>query len=486
MERPDDSAILPRDKLLRDSFTAAEIMTFTSVLICTTLAFWAADPRLYWVLGFFIIAGGFTLFTLKTHEMHHPFFVDMLWPRFWLLATPACWSLVQFTAGIWQSPLKDIELDGMTYRTLGEINVWLPVTTAPAAHAVALVGFACIYVASICLFLIPKSRYFFERLLPLLCLNAVLVCIFGLLQKALRLEAPLFTQGTGRADFFAFFPYDGHWAAFASIWCAACVAMALLSTRYTDSPDFIESIGPWYLCGAVLLGGSGWLVEARWPAVVSLLTLSTLLLVVMLEFARRRDDSHHRPIACLCAIGSVCAFTLGLLRAFQASGFAEAARVLRQAAADMFARSPVFGWGFDSFQTLLPFFADDRLAGARYERAASDLLQFLAEFGLLGCAVPALTFLYLLVRYLRTRASFKLTNHLLLGCLAVLVLAACDTPFMSPAVFLSFFVLLFSALRWADLSRTKVDEVDARPNLIAHPSERRVPFFTGDRKEIFK
>jgi hypothetical protein len=57
---------------------------------------------------------------------------------------------------------------------------------------------------------------------------------------------------------------------------------------------------------------------------------------------------------------------------------------------------------------------------------------------------------------------------------------------MSPAVSLSFFIIFFSALRWANLSRNRVDEVDTKPELIAHENLRSVPFHTEKYDEKFK
>jgi len=486
MERPEDPEILPRDKALRDSFTPAELMTFISILVCSTVTFWAADPRSYWILGCFIIAGGFTLFILKTHEWHHPFFVDMLWPRFWLLAAPAIWLLGLYLVGLRQQPLTSITFEKREYLTLEAINPWMPATAAPGEGAIVLCGLGAVYVFSLCLFLIPKSRHFFERLMPLLCLNAVLVGVFGLFQKAIDVEKPVLTFGTGRRDFFAFFPYDGHWAAFAILWSSACVAMALLETRYADRRAFIHSPGPWYLTGALLLGASALAIEAKWPAIFLLLTLSLLLLVTLTEFARNRDDPNRKAITALCGIGSIAFFAAALVRLFQASLDAERFHALRRAAVEMFRDSPLFGWGAEGFAALAPFYADDRLLGELYDRAGSDLLQLAAEFGLAGLLPSFFVLCYLLVRYLVKGARFRLSNHLLTGCAMLVLLALVDSPFMSPAVFLSFFVLFFSALRWADLSRVKVDEVDARPNLIAHPSERRVPFVSKPEKDVFK
>ncbi|WP_269522490.1 O-antigen ligase family protein [Coraliomargarita parva] len=478
--------ILPRDKLLRDSFTPAETLTFICILVTALIGFVAADPRSYWILGYFIIAGAMTLVILKTHEATHPFFLDFLWPRFALLATPAVWILLQYVTGILQDPLHTIQTGKESYYVMEAPKLWLPTSTAPGQNAVTLVGFCSVYFLTICLFLVPKSRSFFERVLPWLCLLAVLTCLYGYLQLALDLEAPLFTKGTGRDDFFAFFPYDGQWAAFAMLWSTACIALALLKARYEDAPPFLQSTAPWYLTGALLLGLSGCFVQAKLPAVLLLLLLSILLLLTMVTYLQIKRDPHHASISFLSGFSSAAVFAIAIFRVFQPSADNELYASLRRAAVDMFRDNPLFGWGMDGFAQLAPFYLDDRLLGARYERAASDGLQFLAEFGLIGYLFPLITFLYLLCRYLKGRKDIQLTNHLLLACAAVLGIGCIDTPFMSPAVFMSFFIIFFSALRWADLSRSKVDEVDARPTLVTPAKLRRVPFYTEQGKETFK
>ena len=336
------------------------------------------------------------------------------------------------------------------------------------------------------LFIVPKSRSFFERLLPWLCLNAVLAAILGYLQKALDLASPIFTPGTGRSDFFAFFPYDGHWAAFALLWSSACIAMALLTSRYEDGKDFIQSIGPWYLTGGTLLGATGFLVQARWPAAILLITFSAMLLMVSVHFLARSKDPNRMSIALCSALVSIISFSGGIIRAFQAHDYAQSASSLRSAAMSMFRDSPLFGWGIDSFSQLLPFYADDTLLGTRHDRAASDILQILAAIGILGCLPLGILLIYMLIRYFRSQHDIHLTNHLLVGCLGCVVFAGLDSPFMSPAVSLSFFIIFFSALRWADLSRNRVDEVDAKPELVTDESQRRVPFYNKKYQEQFK
>ena len=47
-------------------------------------------------------------------------------------------------------------------------------------------------------------------------------------------------------------------------------------------------------------------------------------------------------------------------------------------------------------------------------------------------------------------------------------------------------MLFFSALRWTDLSRKSVDEVDAGSVVVTSSNLRRVPVYTGPKNEKFK
>lgn len=459
-------------------------MLFSVTLAVSVMVFWLGDPRSFWLLGSLLIVGSLTPFILKTHEHTHPFFVERLWPRFWIYTAPVWLFILQFVFGLIQNPLTVITVGELNYNTLDSISIWRPTSAADSSTWVPFLGFCAVFLVTSALYIVPKSRSFFERLLPLLCIGAVLVGLLGYLQKGLGLAKPIMTPGTGASDFFAFFPYDGHWAAFAALWCCACFAMALLSTRYEDSPPFIQSTGSWYLTGGTLLGASGFLVEAQFPAAILLLTLSTMLLIVAVNFLVNSQDPHRTPIAVCSGLAGCLSFAGGIFRMFQENAFTSDAAALRSAAYQMFTANPIFGWGPESYAKLLPFFGSDLLLGQRSERAASDFLQFLAEFGLFGFVIVLGFFATFVVQYIRGTHNIQLTNHLLLGCAAALILTLFDTPFMSPAVFFSFLTIFFSALRWAEISRNRVDEVDAaRPQLVTHESERRVPFFNQPYQE---
>lgn len=450
------------------------------VFIVAAATFLIGDPRSFWLLGSLIILGALTPAILKTHEYTHPFFVDKLWPRFWGSSLPVWAVLLQLISGYLQDPVTTLKIGDTHYLQLNPIaNIWQPITAAESNAWVTVCGFCAAYLCALMLFLIPKSRAFFERLLPPLCAGAVGLALIGYLQYGLDLDRPFLTKGTGLSDFFAFFPYDGHWAAFATLWCIACISMALLSIRYEDSAIFIQSRAPWYLTGGALLGATGFVIVNPFPAAVLLLSLSIMLLIVALEFAARSKDPHRHAVAVVAGLAACLSFAGGLFRLFQQGTHDASLPFLRQAAIDLFQASPVFGWGPEGYAQMLPFFAHDALLGQRYDRAGSDLLQLFAEFGILGALLTALFFAWFLYRYFTGKHNIQLTNHLLIGCAAVAILALWESPFSSPAVFFSFFLLFFSAMRWANLSRSNVDDVDAaRPQLVTPASQRRLPFFT--------
>jgi hypothetical protein len=483
-----DPQLLPRDKLLRDTFTPAETSLYCLILITANVAFWLAEPRSYWLLGFFLIAASMTPVILKTHEHTHPFFVTFLWPKFWLCTAPVWLLLFQFSFGLLQQPLGKITVDGTAFIQFAPPpQQWLPASTAADTTWPAALGFSAIYIVSVGLFLIPKSRAFFERLMPYLCLSAVLPALFGYIQSGLNTTKPLLTKGTGAEDFFAFFPYDGHWAAFAILWACASISMALLTTRYDDSPPFVESTGPWYLTAGTIFGASAFLVEAKWPAVFLMLTYAIMMMLFAANIFTAKRDPHRRSIASLGGLASTSMFGAALYRILQTGDSPLVTGSLKQAAWEMFSDRPFFGWGMDSFGHLLPFYGSDLLLGENYQRAGNDVVQILAENGIFGFLPMVILLVFLITRYLRGRHNMQLSNQLLTGLAFVLLLAFFDSPFMSPAVFFSFVILLFVALRWADISRNRADEVDApRPNLVTPQSLRRVPFYTESENQNIK
>lgn len=472
----EENQLSHREKLLRDTFTPAETALFLHVLIAAFVAFWIGDPRSPVLIGFFVIMAFLAPVIIKTHELTHPFLIDSLWSRFLLFALPPALLAVQFLIGLAQQPFELITFENNSYLRYTEPQIqWLPASTAAGSTWPVVIAYGAVYISALSLFFVPKSRAFFHKLLPYLCLTAVLIGLFGYIQHAIGLVDPLYTPGTGASDFFAFFPYDGHWAAFALLWTCACCSMALLITRYQDSPPYLETSGPWYVAGATILAASAFMVDAKWPAVFLMLAYSIMMLIIAVHFLLLSTDQNRKSIGTLSALASGTMLIVALGRISLTSADSALRASLRQSACGMFSERPVFGWGLESFGHALPFFGSDLLLADNYRYPGNDVLQLLSELGIVGSIPIVATIAYLFIRYLRGRHNIQLTNQLMIGLSATLLLSLLDSPFTSLQVSFSFFILLFISLRWADVSRNKVDEVDAaKPQLI--PSQRQIPF----------
>lgn len=481
----EENQLSHREKFLRDTFTPAETALFLHVLITAFVAFGIGDPRSSVLIGFFVIMAFLAPVIIKTHELTHPFFISALWSRYLLFVLPPALLLIQFLIGLAQQPFESITFENTSYLQYSAPETqWLPASTAAGETWPVVIAYSAVYMAALTLFFVPKSRAFFDKLLPYLCLTAVVIAIFGYVQHAIGLADPLYTPGTGASDFFGFFPYDGHWAAFALLWTCACASMALLMTRYEDSPPYLETSGPWYLTGATILAVSAFMVDAKWPAVFLMLVYALMMLIIATHFLLSSNDQNRTLIGALSGFASALMLIAALYRIVYTAVDSALYTSLRQSAWEMFKERPVFGWGPESFGHALPFFGSDLLLTENYSSPGNNFLQLLAEVGIVGILPILIVITYLFVRYLRGRHNIQLTNQLMVGLSAILLLGLLDSPFYSLQVSFSFFILLFIALRWADVSRNKVDEVDASiPELISSAGHRRIPFHVSDKKD---
>ncbi len=482
-----ESTLTPRDRLLRDSFTQAEIF-LTGLLVVSSIALLhPGQPRSYWLLGFFLIIGSLVPVALKTHELNHPFFIDYLWSRYLYLSAPFWLLLVCFLIGSFQSPTETVILENTEYQILKSINPWLPTTTKFGSAWICLLAYGCMHMLCITLFIIPKSLAYFERVLPVMCLIATLVCVFGYMQKIAGSTTPFYAYEHATGDYFSIFAYDGHWAAYALLWMTVCFTFALRQLEYEGFLPLSETTIPWYLSGGLLLGYSGLFLKSAFPSAILLLFFSGFAFIFTVSYLRSKRSNKDYRVAVFALLLGTIAVTNAIIRLIKQAPYDLTAQGLRQSAWRMFCENPLFGWGIDSFSHLAPFYQSDLLLNEKHERAFSEINQILAEFGLIGTLPIILALLIPLIRYFRGQHDFIMSNMLLSACAGVLIIALFDTPFMSPAVFFSFLTLFFSALRWGDLARKRVDEVDSKTVVVVtHSSKRGVPVYTGPKNERFK
>ena len=132
------------------------------------------------------------------------------------------------------------------------------------------------------------------------------------------------------------------------------------------------------MTGATLLGASGFIIQAKWPSTVLLITFSILLMLVAIHSLTKSMDRNRNHIALFGGLGSSIIFAASIVRLFQFDTDSSDYKLLHQAALEIFKDRPFLGWGFDSFAQIAPYTADTIL-GARYDRASTDVVHYLAE-----------------------------------------------------------------------------------------------------------
>ncbi|WP_162030205.1 O-antigen ligase [Lentimonas sp. CC19] len=133
----------------------------------------------------------------------------------------------------------------------------------------------------------------------------------------------------------------------------------------------------------------------------------------------------------------------------------------------MFKDRPLYGSGFGSHRYLYQLYARDQY---RYESgvvrhvkefAHNDLMQYLAEFGVIGLFLLCMPPVTLLIRYYRAILASPFACALLFSCGLILMLASFEFPLSNPAIIVIFSIQLTLALKVAmiDLNFDRVASV---------------------------
>jgi len=115
-----------------------------------------------------------------------------------------------------------------------------------------------------------------------------------------------------------------------------------------------------------------------------------------------------------------------------------------------------FGWGMASYPKVFEFYNSQDIGPidhlpVRYVDAHNDWLQSVAEHGLVGTAVLGLCALVPLRALRRRPPRSPLPKYLLTGCGIVLLYAWVEFPFGNTSVVLTWWLLFFAAVRYAEL-----------------------------------
>lgn len=359
---------------------------------------------------------------------------------------------------------------------------WMPSCAQPRETLWALWITHCLVTTGFNVLIFGYKASHLRRLVLGLACNAALLATLGALQELSGAKGLYFgLVRSSNPTFFATFIYHNHWGSFAVLWL--CAALGLIarqlhrpSSRYRD---FWHSPGSLLLLAALVIALTPALAGSRSTTVLTALILcgATFAWLRIQTDAKSRTHPHPPPpaqrrlrlwLGATLALGSVLLGMLWLaapslrprlldtmeqVQTIRQEGNLGARPVLYRDTLRLFADKPLFGWGKGSYKTAFQSYNSqssskvDRLPIV-YADAHSDWLQCLAELGLLG---GLLTVLCAAIPLWQARLSYIWQSHLsrwlLAGCALILLYAGVEFPFGNPAVTLSWWLCLLTALR---------------------------------------
>ena len=391
------------------------------------------------------------------------------------------WPLLGFNIlvllGTLQPGLRTAFIEGThVFVPVNDLSPW-PVSARPALALKALWLFDAIVLSCFNLLIAVHHRRTLRQLLIVLAANALLLAIFGSVQRFVHATGLYFDRvPSPNITFFASFIYHNHWGAYTVLMLAVCLGL-LFGLRpwsgYRDfwhSPALVAVVAIFFLAVTIPLSTSR-----------SCTILAVTLLSAATVHALRRVSRHHRErgksivaptlVAILTilvaltflffltrqSIEARVADTQGQFAHMRAEGSIGGRALLYRDTWRMASDQPWFGWGLGSYGTVFSFYNTqtspiDKLP-VFYEDAHSDWLQLVAETGLIG-TILYLAFLLTPLLLLRPFSRIcALPRYLLTGCGLILLYAWIEFPFGNPAVTLAFWTCYFCAVRWVQLDQ---------------------------------
>jgi O-antigen ligase len=459
-----------------ETLSRLERAVLAHVAIMVVFGAWAFGGGAEWVrvalAGWGALGVGLLLAWFKNRS-HHA--APRLGPLVWLwplallnlLTVVACFSPSFRAIGFGGEPML-VKIDR---------PAWLPSSARPAAALFELGLFNALYLSAFNVLVIIRHRRALRGLLLLLSVNALLLAVFGTIQKLTGAQGLFFGRVPAPHDFFfSTFVYHNHWGSFALLMIAATLGLVWHYARRRDDRDSLHSpVFTWVLC-ALVLAAAVPLSGSRASSALLLLLLGGSLWQLVAQIVRRRRrhrESVARPLAAVLAaltlaagavwfvagksIEARAAKTREQVGAMRAEGTIGARAVLYRDTWHMARDRLWFGWGVASYPHVFQLYTTIRPNSDRlpiyYADAHSDWLQSLAERGIIGTTLLVLCALAPLAGLRWRDFGHPIARYLLAGCALVLLYAAVEFPFGNAVVVFTWWLCFFAALRFARLER---------------------------------
>jgi len=316
-------------------------------------------------------------------------------------------------------------------------------------------------------------------LLVVLSVNAFLLALLGLVQRALHADRIFWFWKPPDSYFVSSFIYRNHAGAYFNLTLA--IACALGCWYYRRQIRRHEPSSPAVVFG-LFVAVLATIVLYSYSRTATLLLIGSLVLAAAIigrmTFVVR--GARHQSLTTVFA-SVVFVSIVGLsLYALKTDRIAERMRelekevgrgsvngrlVVARATWAMIQDRTVTGWGAGSYRFFFPVYqvrypeiciAPDSHKRLLFEHAHDDYLEFLAEYGVIGCGILLVGLCFCLFRLIGLRVWQNAPiGILVLGCLATMVHAAIDFPFANPAILITWCCLWPVILRWLDIERSR-------------------------------
>lgn len=433
---------------------------------------WARAPLAWWgSLGVLITLAASVDRDARRHGRWQP--LKWLWP---LLAFNAV-----VVAGTLNPSFREVFSEGeRMYVATGSHPGW-PSSALPGRALQALWAFDAIWIAAFNLALVIRQRRALRGLLLVLVTNALVLAVFGTLQKLSGATGLYFNLvPSPQKYFFATFIYHNHWGAFAVLMIAAGIGLTWHYARRVEARDWLHSPVTGGVVAIILITLTIPLSASRSCTLLALLLLGGAFLYWIASLVRRRRRFRESIIPPLAgALGAlvlaaaatwwVAGDTLRLrydktreqVADIQAQGHFGARAVLYADTWRMAQAKPWFGWGMGSYPHVFTLFntreSVDRLP-VFYRDAHSDWLQAFAEHGFVGSALIAAGALLPVLRLRPRHVNSAIARFLFLGCGLLLLYAWIEFPFGNFAVVLCWWLMFFTAVQYCRLQRDSTSD----------------------------
>ena len=357
----------------------------------------------------------------------------------------------------------------------GEHVAWLPAgMDAPLAGnpwRVLLVWGSC-WLTVCALWTGVKRRSSVLLILTVVCTNAALFAVFGLLQRAGGITAIYTSRSVALSYFFAALIYKHHVAAYFSLLAFVALGLAIRALRHTWQEPKPSGIFCIYLLGVVILS-TAVLVSFSFSGILLFGGVLLGLAAALLGRRLRTTGPPRVPGPALTAATIAVTAAVAMAGAVGAGDFREklhqqwqgdgrnAVHTRLQAyhrGWEMFQDRWISGWGagcfvygFTKYQRREPELARTPYAALRWEHVHNDWLELLIELGVVGF-LPIAVMAWFWVRRLVDLHIWRDPSLLAFGAgIGALVLhALVDFPAQCPAVLVTAGALLPLIVRWAE------------------------------------